>query len=501
MGKRARPAPLLCALAALLAGPSAAAEIRPDREAVLDQAVFASALAALRDRHIEQLVPAQRMAAGLKGLAVADPSITVVIAPDRLELGLDSTSRTILPAPRPADAEAWGRTGAAALNAATAASPRLARLKPAQRRGLVLDEMASGLDPYSRFVPLAEASAQRRQRLGSGTLGLSLEPEGNGARVGALVPEGPAWRAGLALGDKVIEIDGRPTAGLALEELEAALAGASGTAARLVVQRRAAPAESLLLVRAPDLPPTASLSWHQGWPVIAVSGFSRETGEIVGRLVAGLAARQPAPTGLILDLRGNRGGLLQQAVAVSDVFLADGEVVAARGRHPDASRSYLAGGADLAEGMAIVVLVDGATASAAEAVAAALQELGRAVVVGSATRGKGLIQYVHPLPDGSELHITWARLLGPRGGSIQGRGVMPELCTSRGEAAAREEAGRLISASHDARAGFAPAAASEAGGRSACPAAEGGALDITAALWLLRRSLAEAPAPPGEAAR
>ena len=507
VGKLARPVPLLCALAACLAlgllalDRAEAAEPRARRDQATDQAVFASALTALRERHFEPAIPAQRMAAGLRGLVVADPALVVVLATDRIEVAAGPTTRAILPAPRPNDAEAWGRTGAAAVEAAATASPAIRRLEPARRRGLVLDEMVAGLDPYTRFVPATEAAAQRRQRLGVGTLGLVLEPDQGGARVASLVPEGPAWRAGLAIGDKVLEIEGQPVAGLGAGAIRPLLDGEAGSAARLAVQRRGGPPEALLIVRAPDVPPTARLAWEQGWPVITVTGFSRETGEVVGRLVAGLAARQPSPTGLVLDLRGNRGGLLQQAVAVSDVFLADGEVVVARGRHPDASRTYLAGGADLAEGMTIVVLVDGATASAAEAVASSLKELGRAVVVGSATRGKGLIQYVHPLPDGSELHITWSRLMGPRGAPIQGRGVMPDLCTSRGEEAARQEAGRLISAGREEASGFAPAAATDAAERTACPAAEGGALDMTAALWLLRRSLADAPAPPGEAPR
>lgn len=463
--------------------------------AAQDEAVLASALAGLRDLHVEPQPPAARMAAGLRGLKREEPALSLSTGGDRLELSVGARARSGFPAPPAGDAAAWGRLGAAAIAAAVAASPRLRALDAAERRGLVLEEMASGLDPYTRFVPAAEASAQRAALMGIGDAGLTLMPDGGAARIAALVPEGPAWRAGLALGDRVTAIGGLPTRGLDQAALAEALAGEAATAVTLTVSGRGGPPRTILVVRTARLPETARLAWADGVPVIEVTGFSRETEQAVARLVAGLAARQPAPTGLVLDLRGNRGGILQQAVGVADVFLVSGEVVHVRGRHPDASRSYLAGGADLAEGMEIVVLVDGATASAAEALAAALQELGRARIVGAATRGKGLIQAIHPLPDGSELHISWARLLTPGGAPLQDFGVMPDLCTSRGAAVARAQAAALLAVSLE-EPGAWREAASAAAQRTACPPAIGGALDMTAALWLLRRSLADAPTEP-----
>jgi carboxyl-terminal processing protease len=393
------------------------------------------------------------------------------------------------------------------MNAATAASSRLREVPEAQRRGIVLEEMAAGLDPYTRFVPAAEAASRRAAREGVGDAGLTLAPDRTGAVVSGLVPRGPAWRAGLLLGDRVVAIDGEATRGLDAAALAAALMGdASGTLALTVVRRGGAP-RTMLVVREALVPETARLTWIEDVPVITITAFGSETELAVARLVSGLAARERRPTGLVLDLRGNRGGLLQQAVGVADVFLVAGEVTHVRGRHPDASRTYLAGGADLAEGMEIVVLVDGATASAAEALAAALQELGRARVVGASTQGKGLIQRIHTLPDGAELHISWARLLSPTLVPLQENGVMPDLCTSRGAAVARAQAAALIEAAsaasetwREAASSPASGAASAAASRTACPAAIGGALDTEAALWLFRRSIAASPAVPEGAA-
>jgi hypothetical protein len=164
-----------------------------------------------------------------------------------------------------------------------------------------------------------------------------------------------------------------------------------------------------------------------------VTAFSSATdNRLADALNAAFASRAPPPAGVVLDLRGNRGGLLGQAVAVASAFLADGVVARTSGRHPDAARTYISAGPDLARGVPLVVLVDGRTASAAEIVAAALSDRGRGVVVGSATTGKGLIQAVVPLPNGGELLVTWSRVLAPRGWPIQGLGVLPALCTSLG---------------------------------------------------------------------
>jgi carboxyl-terminal processing protease len=198
----------------------------------------------------------------------------------------------------------------------------------------------------------------------------------------------------------------------------------------------------------------------------------------------------------VLDLRGNRGGVLDQAVGIASLFLRAGVIARTDGRHPDAGRTWVASGPDLAEGVPVVVLVDGRTASSAEIVAAALGDRGRAVVVGSVTTGKGLIQAVIPLPNGGELLLTWSRVLAPRGWPIQALGVLPALCTSLGADAVAASLAEL-------RRGDAPMAdmqvaervlrapvpaATVARIRNACPPAEGREGDLAAA-----RALIEAP--------
>jgi carboxyl-terminal processing protease len=134
--------------------------------------------------------------------------------------------------------------------------------------------------------------------------------------------------------------------------------------------------------------------------------------------------------GLILDLRGNPGGLLKQSVKVADLFLTQGDIISTRGRHADSLHKYEAGGRDLALGLPVAVLIDGKSASAAEILAAALQDRNRAVIIGTTSFGKGSVQTILLLPNGGEITLTWSRLVAPSGYMFHGLGIRPELCTS-----------------------------------------------------------------------
>ena len=236
----------------------------------------------------------------------------------------------------------------------------------------------------------------------------------------------PAWLK--AIGS--IQSTACARAGLNEAQIAARLAGEEDSRLVLNVRSRGTP-RTLTLIRTLIVPETVHQHRRGTLLILKLSGFNELTDQRLSRQVLA-AAQDTSITGLVLDLRGNRGGLLRQAVGVTDVFLAEGEVAATRGRHPDAGRVYVAGGSDLAAGLPLVVLVDGRTASAAEIVAAALQERGRAVVLGSVTQGKGLVQTVLRLPDDGELVLSWSRVLVPPGRPLHDLGVLPTLCTSRG---------------------------------------------------------------------
>jgi carboxyl-terminal processing protease len=216
---------------------------------------------------------------------------------------------------------------------------------------------------------------------------------------------------------------------------------------------------------------------------------------------------EPHPvSGIVLDLRDNRGGLLRQAVTAADAFLPAGVMATTVGRDPDAINVWRSTEGELAENVPLIILVDGHTASAAEILAAALSDRGRAVVVGSSTVGKGMVQTIDPLPDGGELFVTWSQTLAPLGWPIQGLGVLPQVCTSLGpEALSRQLASLstgfqpMAAAIRRSRAARLPVSASDVLEiRAPCPASEGRAADLEAARLLISNPAAYAAAllPP-----
>ena len=462
--------------------------------------VLGESLRLVLERHIERAAPIDLALWSLRGLAALDPRFDPALRGAELRLSLDEralgTVQAASLAPRDPAAvpAALARAIGTLYEAGWRASPTLRRAGVERVIASGFDEVFNHLDPYSRYVTPAEARTARERRVGQLGLGLRVGVQGDGLAVVALTPGGPAALAGIRVGDRLLAVDGRTLGardpGLAATLLE----GPEGTAVALALSRGGRRRE-VTLVRELVVPETVAAELRDEILWIRVTGFSVLTDRrITAALVDGFVDR--APRGVVLDLRGNRGGLLTQAVAVADAFLPDGEVARTEGRHPDAARRYAAGGRDLAQGLPVVVLVDGRTASAAEIVAMALAERRRAVVVGSTTMGKGLIQLVAPLPNEAEIMVTWSQVVAPSGWPIHGLGVLPALCTSLGPealasglAALRAGQPPMARALARQRAARTPVLSSEATAlRGTCPPAEGRPADLAAA-----RALIEAP--------
>lgn len=182
------------------------------------------------------------------------------------------------------------------------------------------------------------------------------------------------------------------------------------------------------------VPPTVEAEVRDDVLYMKISSFNQGTAssvvaELRRALGPGNAAHHDV-NGVVLDLRGNPGGLLKQSIEVADAFLVHGDILNTYGRHPDSMQHYEAAGQDQALGLPMVVLIDGKSASAAEIVAAALQDRERAVVVGTASYGKGTVQTVIRLPNSGEITLTWSRFMAPSGYTLHGLGVFPVICTS-----------------------------------------------------------------------
>jgi len=469
------------------------------------EAVLRDILAALQDRYVDPVSLPELAFRAASGLGSLEPAFSVRRGAGEWRLSADRRTLGSWREPAAGDAQGWAGM-LAAMAAAAVNTPSLGRSSETQLLLALSEPLTASLDPYTRYVPPAEAKAAQGRRRGEGGIGVRAVPAAEGAAIVEVLPDSPADHAGLGEGDRIIAVDGTRLRGLSEAAIAALLGGEEDTRLVLSVrQGRASAVRQVAIIRA--LVVTPSVQWDRRGDIATfrVSTFNRLTDQHLARALLDAQAGTGALRGIVLDLRGNRGGLLRQAVAVVDLFVSQGEIVATRGRHPDAARTYVAAGADLAGNLPMVVLVDGASASAAEIVAGALQARGRAAAVGSSTLGKGLVQTVIRLPDEGELVLTWSRVLIPPGVPLHEIGVVPALCTALG----REAAIRQLLA---LRAGVvpgwlqtwhrpgatAPSRAELMRARQACPPREGASEDIEAALALLadRTALANALGQP-----
>ncbi|HXF66322.1 MAG TPA: S41 family peptidase [Burkholderiales bacterium] len=285
------------------------------------------------------------------------------------------------------------------------------------------------LDPHSRYLdPRAAAALRSAMRSSFGGLGLQLEMVDGLLRVVAPLPGTPAARAGLRSGDLIVRLDDQPVEGMTLEEALSRMRGEPGTPIALTI-RRSGQEEPLVvsLVREPIRQETVRWSMEAGVLVLRISSFAAAVSAQIEQAAAEAAA-EGAPRAIVLDLRGNTGGLLRQAVMTADAFLSGGQIVSLQGRSAASRRSWRADASEHFAGVPMVVLIDGRTASAAELVAAALQENGRATVMGQRSFGKGSVQSLISLGEGKgALRLTTAFYHGPSGRTVERTGVGPDV--------------------------------------------------------------------------
>ncbi len=294
-----------------------------------------------------------------------------------------------------------------------------------------IDGMVRTLDPHSTFMePKAYAALKQETDGEYGGVGLEIAARGDELMVVSPVDDSPASRAGLSPGDKLLEIDGAQTRGWKDADAVKALMGAPGTKCAIKVSRASWPEpRTLTLVR--DVVRVVSVEqrlYDRRYGYVKIKNFQDRTDSYLKKALDSLRAEVGGQlAGVVLDLRHNPGGLLDQAVKVADRFLVDGVIVTTKGRgskHVEVERAHAR---DTEPSYPLIVLVDGGTASASEIVAGALQDHGRAVVLGTPTFGKGSVQTVIELEDGSGLKLTIARYYTPSGRSIQEKGITPDL--------------------------------------------------------------------------
>lgn len=306
--------------------------------------------------------------------------------------------------------------------------------------------MLSNLDPHSAY--LDPQAFQELQESTNGEFGgLGIEVGLNDGRVSVISPidDTPAARAGIEAGDIITQIDGQPTKGWTMMQTVDKLRGKVGSSVTLTLMRNGGKPFDVKLDRAVIKVRSVRSEWlDKGYGYLRITQFQVDTGKEVGKALARLKKENGGRLeGLVLDLRNNPGGVLQSAVEVTDHFLEDGLIVYTKGRIANSELRFSADKANASEGVPLVVLINGGSASASEIVAGALQDHKRGVVMGTSSFGKGSVQTVLPLTNDRALKLTTALYFTPKGRSIQAQGIIPDITVERARLT-REEQGDML---------------------------------------------------------
>jgi len=420
--------------------PAAAADVSVER-------VVLQAYRSIGDRHLNEPDFRRMSQETYKGFASADPALSLEPGDRSFTLLRDGHQVVSRPTPSdPTDGRAWGGMLAELFAASIDASPVL---QQTERGALIKGAMVATtrqLDKNSRYADPDEAKDNRFQRDGGGGIGITVERTDDRRVLIRAVQDGsPSAKAGVTVGDQIVAVDGEVMLDKTLSDVVHKLRGNVGQPVTLTVLRGGSQELAIEMRRSRIIPTTVTYERTGNVALIHLTGFNSATTDSLthaldrARLEIGRDLQ-----GVILDMRSNRGGLLDQAQSVSEVFIGDGVIFSTQGRHPDSQRTYKSGSRKATE-LPMVVLVNGNSASAAEIVAAALQDRGRAAVVGTTSYGKGTVQTVIRLPNEGELVLTWSRLLAPSGYTWNEQGVMPNICTAK-----VGDVGQLAPASVDA---------------------------------------------------
>jgi carboxyl-terminal processing protease len=296
-----------------------------------------------------------------------------------------------------------------------------------------INGMLAGLDPHSSYMePKAFRDMQVQTRGEFGGLGIEVTMEDGLIKVVAPIDETPAAKAGVLANDIITKLDDEQVQGLTLNQAVEKMRGPVNTKIKLTIMRKGAEKPIEVSITR-DVIRVRSVRWRvEGDDIgfIRISQFNEQTFDGLKKAFAEINSKVPGDKlrGYIVDLRNNPGGLLDQAISVSDAFLEKGEIVSTRGRNADETQRFSARAGDLSKGKPVIVLINGGSASASEIVAGALQDHKRATLIGTRSFGKGSVQTIIPLgPNNGALRLTTARYFTPSGRSIQAKGITPDI--------------------------------------------------------------------------
>jgi len=305
--------------------------------------------------------------------------------------------------------------------------------------------MLSSLDPHSTFLNAKSYGDMQVQTKGEfGGLGIEVTMEGGVVKVVSPIDDTPAHRAGIKPGDLIIGIDGEQVFGLTLGEAVDRMRGPVKSEIVVTVKRESIEQPfDVTIVRDVIRIKSVKSKAEGNVAFVRITSFNEQTDRGLDKAMKELAEEiGDELQGVVIDLRNNPGGLLDQAIAVADAFLEKGEIVSTRGRGSRGGQRFNARGGDLAQGLPIVVLINSGSASASEIVAGALQDHKRAIILGTRSFGKGSVQTIIPLPGDAAMRLTTARYYTPSGRSIQATGIEPDIFVEAGTVEIASDSGR-----------------------------------------------------------
>ncbi|WP_083912709.1 S41 family peptidase [Saccharibacter floricola] len=479
--------------------------------------ILASALSFIAPRTLHAHSMRELALWGLDGILTIDPALSVTTttspsSPGRPETFVLHARNQILltrPLPHDDDRMLWIDL---ILDVIQNSWPHSAPLRAAGSNGIITHFFATlfhNIDPYSRYIPpqnIQQINPNKRDKDASIGLTLARHQEVSYPTISNVNVNGDAWAQGISAGQSLIAVNGHNVRRVPLATLTHWLVGPSGSPITITVRAPSGDEQTFSLNRAYLPQETVFLSAYGPYPILRITQFSDHTADEVSQYISALtdnndvsdqegdppsSSTQKHLPGLILDLRGNHGGVLQQAVVTAALLLNQGVITTTEGRYRAANHIWAIQGGDLTDNAPLAILVDGQTASASEVLASALADHHRAVIIGSSTYGKGLVQIAGELPNQGRILVSWGRNIAPLGWPIQTLGLFPQVCMTRPNLTAQIstlEHGRSLEqdALYQARSQRTPLSAYKASAiRAQCPARNGTESDISAAAQLL----------------
>ena len=378
----------------------------------------------LYDRDISQL-----SLEALKGLKQIEPNLVIKQHNKTVTIKMGAT--TIISDEIPDTPAGSAKFMVQFLNHAEPISYALESASDERLFSAIFNNITLKLDRYSRYSSAKQAAKDRIKRRGIGGIGVTIKSDVRGAKIVKTYTNLPAAEAGLKPGNIIISVGNSGIAGMTLSKIYSLIQGPINVPVSLGIYRKdRTSAKRYLLDRARITSKTVYPTYHRRIGVFRISSFNKDTTSSLEREIKKVLRNHGNKMrGVIIDIRDNPGGLLDQAISIADLFLNKGPIISTRGRHKNSIQKFDATPGDIISGLPIALLINGATASAAEVLAAALQDNGRAILIGSSSFGKGTVQTILRLPNDGEIILTWARIVAPSGYALQTLGVLPTVCT------------------------------------------------------------------------